>query len=229
MASNPVYLEIVDFFASGTTPQSVADFQPSQAAQERARVAGTGEARPTDAGAGIQTGTLHRTGTHTANGEGSRPTDPRRSAVTWPEAVRERVESRAFGRCEYCLLAKADAGLPHEIDHVISRKHGGTSNLEDLALAFYLCNRSKGSDIASRYFVTGELMRLFHPRLDRWLAADSAENSVQGRISRGSKPELSGLLPAPRNLSGIDDPPLQFFTHSPQLPVRPDPSIRVAS
>ena len=36
VASNPVYLEIVDFFASGTTPQSVVDFQPSAAAQKRA-------------------------------------------------------------------------------------------------------------------------------------------------------------------------------------------------
>jgi hypothetical protein len=36
MAGNPVYLEIVDFFASGTTPQSVVDFQPSAAAQHRA-------------------------------------------------------------------------------------------------------------------------------------------------------------------------------------------------
>jgi len=36
MASNPVYLEIVNFFASGTTPQTVADFQPSPAAQQRA-------------------------------------------------------------------------------------------------------------------------------------------------------------------------------------------------
>jgi hypothetical protein len=36
MATNPVYLEIVDFFASGTTPQAVADFQPSAAAQQRA-------------------------------------------------------------------------------------------------------------------------------------------------------------------------------------------------
>ena len=36
MASNPVYLEIVDFFAAGTTPQSVADFQPSPAVRERA-------------------------------------------------------------------------------------------------------------------------------------------------------------------------------------------------
>ena len=36
MASNPVYLEIVDFLAAGTTPQTVADFQPSAAAQRRA-------------------------------------------------------------------------------------------------------------------------------------------------------------------------------------------------
>ncbi len=36
MASNSIYLEIVDFFASGTTPQTVVDFQPSAAAQQRA-------------------------------------------------------------------------------------------------------------------------------------------------------------------------------------------------
>jgi hypothetical protein len=36
MASKPVYLEIVDFFDSGTAPQVVVDFQPSLAAQKRA-------------------------------------------------------------------------------------------------------------------------------------------------------------------------------------------------
>ena len=36
MATNPVYLEIVEFFASGTTPQTIVDFQPSPAAQHRA-------------------------------------------------------------------------------------------------------------------------------------------------------------------------------------------------
>lgn len=39
MASNSVYLDIVDFFASGTTPQSVVDFQPSPEAQQRALTA----------------------------------------------------------------------------------------------------------------------------------------------------------------------------------------------
>jgi HNH endonuclease len=88
--------------------------------------------------------------------------------VNWPEGVRRLVQSRAFGRCEYCLLAQADAGLPHEIDHVISRKHGGTGDPENLAFACYLCNRYKGSDIASIHPGNGELVRLFHPRQDRW-------------------------------------------------------------
>lgn len=36
MAAHPVYLEIVDFLASGTTPQTVIDFQASPEAQQRA-------------------------------------------------------------------------------------------------------------------------------------------------------------------------------------------------
>ena len=35
MATHPVYLEIIDFFASGTTPQAVADFHPSEKTQQR--------------------------------------------------------------------------------------------------------------------------------------------------------------------------------------------------
>ncbi len=36
MATNPVYLEFVDFLAAGTTPKTVAEFQPSAGAQQRA-------------------------------------------------------------------------------------------------------------------------------------------------------------------------------------------------
>ena len=34
-ASEPVYMELVDFVASGTTPEDVANFHPSAEAQER--------------------------------------------------------------------------------------------------------------------------------------------------------------------------------------------------
>ena len=33
--SIPIYSEIIDFIAAGTTPQSVADFRPSAEAQQR--------------------------------------------------------------------------------------------------------------------------------------------------------------------------------------------------
>jgi hypothetical protein len=34
-ASDPIYLELVDFVAAGTTPQEVIDFRPSAEAQRR--------------------------------------------------------------------------------------------------------------------------------------------------------------------------------------------------
>jgi hypothetical protein len=33
--TSPIYFEIIDFIAAGTTPQSVADFRPSPESQQR--------------------------------------------------------------------------------------------------------------------------------------------------------------------------------------------------
>jgi hypothetical protein len=85
------------------------------------------------------------------------------------DALRAVVAQRANGRCEYCLIDERDTGFPHQVDHIVSRKHGGPSTLENLALACMLCNRYKGSDLASLDSQTGELSRLFHPRQDRWV------------------------------------------------------------
>ena len=85
-----------------------------------------------------------------------------------PDELRSAVNQRAGRRCEYCLIHEQDAGFPHQIDHIVSRKHGGRSTLENLALACVLCNRYKGTDIASIDSHTGKLVRLFNPRQDRW-------------------------------------------------------------
>jgi hypothetical protein len=84
------------------------------------------------------------------------------------EKVRVEIARRAGGRCEYCLIHEDDAGFPHQIDHIISRKHGGSSTPNNLAYACVICNRYKGSDIASVEPSTGEIIRLFDPRRDRW-------------------------------------------------------------
>lgn len=85
-----------------------------------------------------------------------------------PARVRADVARRAAYCCEYCLVSEEDAGFTHQIDHIISRKHGGTQDSGNLAYACVLCNRAKGSDVAGIDAGTGKAVRLFNPRADRW-------------------------------------------------------------
>jgi hypothetical protein len=83
-------------------------------------------------------------------------------------ALRKLVAERANRRCEYCLLHEDDADFSHQVDHIISRKHGGHSELENLAYACFRCNAWKGTDIGSVDPQSGRMVPLFHPRRDRW-------------------------------------------------------------
>src|SRR5271156_4058676 len=82
--------------------------------------------------------------------------------------LQQLVWDRASGRCEYCRFPSELAEAPFQIDHITSRKHGGFTLAENLALACYYCNSYKGSDIAGIDPSTGRIVRLFHPRNDRW-------------------------------------------------------------
>ena len=83
-------------------------------------------------------------------------------------ALRRRVQERASGNCEYCLLSETDAYFSHEPDHIIASKHDGPTEFENLCWSCFDCNRFKGSDIASQDPVNDELVRLFNPRKDMW-------------------------------------------------------------
>ena len=52
-----------------------------------------------------------------------------------PATLRREVIERAGNRCEYCLLSVQIAFYPHEVDHVIAEKHGGATELDNLAFA----------------------------------------------------------------------------------------------
>lgn len=84
-------------------------------------------------------------------------------------ALRRQVIERAQNRCEYCLLLADVAFFPHEVDHVIAEKHGGATNLDNLAFACWRCNRHKGSDLTSFDPQTGQLSPLFNPRTQVWI------------------------------------------------------------
>jgi hypothetical protein len=81
--------------------------------------------------------------------------------------LRRSVVDRADRICEYCRIHEDDTFFGCHIDHVISEKHGGATEADNLALACTFCNLHKGSDIGS---LTADqvLTRFFNPRTDRW-------------------------------------------------------------
>lgn len=82
--------------------------------------------------------------------------------------LRPEVRHRAGHRCENCLMPEWALLAGCEVDHVISRKHGGETTPSNLALSCARCNRAKGTDVGSVSPGTGAFVRLFHPRLDPW-------------------------------------------------------------
>jgi hypothetical protein len=83
-------------------------------------------------------------------------------------AMRRLVGERANYCCEYCLIPEAFTFAAHEIDHIIAKKHGGKTIAENLALSCTLCNKYKGSDLASIDPETDAITPLYHPRKHKW-------------------------------------------------------------
>jgi 5-methylcytosine-specific restriction endonuclease McrA len=78
----------------------------------------------------------------------------------WMDQCRTASDDRGPGNllCEYCLIAEADTFYGCQVDHIISLKHGGSSEVDNLAYACGPRNRAKGSDVGS-ISTTGEFTR----------------------------------------------------------------------
>src|SRR5262245_9600965 len=106
------------------------------------------------------------------------------------ETLVQEVWRRASNTCEYCLIPQDYYPAPSEIDHIISRQHGGPTILSNLALSCLHCNSHKGPNIAGIDPVTKKLTRLFHPRRHkwhrhfRWEGAYLAGRTAVGRATR---------------------------------------------
>jgi HNH endonuclease len=79
-----------------------------------------------------------------------------------------RVWQRAGAACEYCQMPEEGDILPFQIDHVVAKAHGGKTTAGNLALACFACNNRKGTNLAGLDPRSGKVVRLFHPRRDRW-------------------------------------------------------------
>jgi HNH endonuclease len=77
------------------------------------------------------------------------------------------VASRALYKCEYCLLPEKVSFYNFQIDHIVSLKHGGNNDIENLAYCCPDCNYFKGTDLGS-IINDNALIRFYNPRVDMW-------------------------------------------------------------
>ena len=81
--------------------------------------------------------------------------------------LRDLVEARADGRCEYCRRYQDLVGETFfEVEHILPRSRGGLTIPLNLALACRRCNVLKGYAIEAFDRRTGQFVSLFHPRRD---------------------------------------------------------------
>lgn len=104
------------------------------------------------------------------------------------------VRRRAAGFCEYCRIPVAAFRRPFHVEHVIARQHGSLTELDNLALACWVCNLKKGPNLTGIDPQSKRITPLFHPRKDRW--ADHFAFSVGTSVSAGI--EIRGLTPIGR-------------------------------
>src|SRR5947209_2383349 len=78
------------------------------------------------------------------------------------------IWARAQSRCEYCQLTQDQDFIPFQIDHVIAQSHAGTTSGDNLALACFLDNSYKGTNLAGVDPVTERVTPLFNPRHQSW-------------------------------------------------------------
>lgn len=83
--------------------------------------------------------------------------------------TRRLVRVRAGARCEYCQLPEKFSPVARlQVEHITPRKHGGIDDASNLALACIDCNLRKGSNLTGIDPLSGNVIRIFNPRNQRW-------------------------------------------------------------
>jgi HNH endonuclease len=83
-------------------------------------------------------------------------------------AVRRQTQERAQHCCEYCIASAHFNTDSFQFDHIIPRISGGTSDADNIAYSCGNCNLHKQDHTHHVDPLTGNFVRLFHPRQHRW-------------------------------------------------------------
>ena len=107
------------------------------------------------------------------------------------------VRRRAKDRCEYCRMSRNVSPFPYEIDHIISRKHHGTTTAENLCARLLFLQqfqraeycRDRSSVRANRPIVPPSQGSLEPPfRLGRRITDRSVPNRSSDHCRFGDEP-----------------------------------------
>jgi hypothetical protein len=70
------------------------------------------------------------------------------------------ASTASFARSQ---LRQEHSPAPHQIEHIVARQHGGSDDIENLALACHRCNLHKGPNLGGIDPMTGEVRFCFTP------------------------------------------------------------------
>ncbi len=85
-----------------------------------------------------------------------------------PVALKKRVIDRANGCCEYCKYLFRYSAQPFVTEHITPIASGGMTIAENLAFSCGGCNGHKYTKTEALDPVSGQLVPLFNPRLEKW-------------------------------------------------------------
>lgn len=179
MLKTPVYLEIIDFIAAGPTPAEVAAFHPSERPQQRVQTLlrrQKSENLKVQEEAELEHYMQLEHLMRLAKGPRT-PVSGQVSGGYISAKLRLEVVLRVEEICEYCLVHRHDGCFGHAVDHVISVKHGGRTELDNLALSCASCHQRKGTDIGSIVQETERFVALFNPRCDAGASTSSSRTA----------------------------------------------------
>lgn len=83
-------------------------------------------------------------------------------------SLREFINQRAEGRCEYCRSPAAFAHQSFSLEHIQPRSRKGKRSPANLALSCQGCNNHKYNRTRADDPVSGASVPLFHPRRHAW-------------------------------------------------------------
>jgi hypothetical protein len=114
------------------------------------------------------------------------------------------VAARAGHRCEYCRAPEGIFNLRFEVEHILPTSREGLDEASNCALACRSCNLHKSNQVEDLDELTGEIVRLFHPRNDRWeehFRVDIESGTIVGLTEIGRVTIVSLQLNRPNQLT----------------------------